>query len=328
MIDSNINIFEQEKKCTYKNEIYSVRDNGAVMRHTKGKERKRKYDNIWTFGTTINEKGYPCIASEVIHRIVATAFLGEAPSKSHVVDHINTNRQDNRPSNLRWVTRLENIFLNPITCKKIEKLTGLSIENVLSNIEILHKYTLPPNIAWMRNVSQKESESCLENLTRWAKTKSYPNNPYNGSLGEWIYQNRKQIIKYEYHRESEDNQIKKSDISLSLTKNAAQDTTRWKTLSEFPNCPSEISSTPLESYLEKLQSGVIFCKNKKFKSLVVETVLYKNMIIVKTKNEDENTVKPWAISTVIFDNNLFVHTIYNTYFEEIGADKYFSILQD
>lgn len=163
---TTINDFTEEKICTYKDETYSVRDNGAVMRHSKPEKRKRKLDDEWTFGTSINEKGYPCIAQQVIHRIVATAFLGDPPSKSHVVDHINTNRQDNRPLNLRWVTRLENIILNPITCKKIKGLTGMEIEDVLKDITVLHNFNLPPNISWMRAVNRKESESCLENLTK------------------------------------------------------------------------------------------------------------------------------------------------------------------
>ena len=50
---------------------------------------------------------------------MATAFHGEPPTKEHVVDHIDTNKQNNRPENLRWVTRLENILLNPITAKRI-----------------------------------------------------------------------------------------------------------------------------------------------------------------------------------------------------------------
>ena len=72
--------------------------------------------------------------SEPVHRIVGTAFSCEAPSKSHVVDHINTNRQNNRPENLKWVTRLENIVLNDITRRKLELLCGCSIEEILSDL--------------------------------------------------------------------------------------------------------------------------------------------------------------------------------------------------
>jgi len=62
-----------------------------------------------------------------IHRIVATAFHGEPPNPQYVIDHIDTNRRNNRAENLRWVTRLENVLLNPVTRNKIEFLCG-SIE--------------------------------------------------------------------------------------------------------------------------------------------------------------------------------------------------------
>ena len=38
------------------------------------------------------------------------------------VDHINTNRNDNRAENLRWVTKLENAN-NPLTRQKIKKVS-------------------------------------------------------------------------------------------------------------------------------------------------------------------------------------------------------------
>ena len=44
-----------------------------------------------------------------VSRCVATAFLGPAPSKHHVVDHIDTNRSNDAHTNLRWVTPTENI---------------------------------------------------------------------------------------------------------------------------------------------------------------------------------------------------------------------------
>lgn len=43
-----------------------------------------------------------------VHQLICLAFHGIPPSPKHEVDHINRQRDDNRPENLRWVTRREN----------------------------------------------------------------------------------------------------------------------------------------------------------------------------------------------------------------------------
>ena len=43
-----------------------------------------------------------------IHRLVARAFLGKPPTKSHEVAHFDGNRANPCVSNLRWATRSEN----------------------------------------------------------------------------------------------------------------------------------------------------------------------------------------------------------------------------
>jgi len=87
----------REVNCTYKEERYSVRENGEVLRHTRDGKRSRPTDNKWTFGKPNEQASYMEIASVRVHRIVATAFHGEPPTKEHVVDHIDTNRRNNRP---------------------------------------------------------------------------------------------------------------------------------------------------------------------------------------------------------------------------------------
>ena len=116
----SIDDYNEVKECIYKEETYSARDNGAVLRHQRKGVRKRKLDEVWSFGTPNIATGYMDFCGERVHRIVATAFLGPAPSEQHVVDHIDTNRQNNRPENLRWLTKLENILNNEITRKKVE----------------------------------------------------------------------------------------------------------------------------------------------------------------------------------------------------------------
>jgi hypothetical protein len=48
-------------------------------------------------------------ASIGIHRLVALAWLGPAPSPKHIVNHKNLNKTDNRVDNLEWVTRSEDL---------------------------------------------------------------------------------------------------------------------------------------------------------------------------------------------------------------------------
>lgn len=141
MNQQSISDYSQEMICIYKEETYSVRDNGAIFRHPRKEGRIRVLDAVWTFGKVNSQKGYLEIGNIAIHRIVAIAFLGPPPTAQHVVDHIDTNRQNNRPENLRWVTRFENIILNEITRKKIELLCGCSSKPFHKSVSIV-KYAV------------------------------------------------------------------------------------------------------------------------------------------------------------------------------------------
>ena len=175
--------YERRVECQYKGETYSVRDNGAVLLHPQNSDKPRPSDNKWTFGKYDDKTGYAKIAGESVHRIVATAFHGEPPSSQYVVDHIDTNRRNNRPENLRWVTKLENILLNPITVKKIEWACG-SIEEFLKDPSKLRKKDVDSGFEWMRAVTKEEALASLERMQSWAKSDSPSSNV---SIGEWIY---------------------------------------------------------------------------------------------------------------------------------------------
>ncbi len=215
----NIGEYKTIKECDYKGEHYSVRDNGAVLRHSKPDGKNRKLDNIWTFGTSqIN--GYLVIGTCRVHSIVATAFHGPAPTDKHIVDHIDTNRMNNRPENLRWLTRLENILNNPITVKKIELITQMPITEVVKDFSILKQYELPKNISWMRQVSSEEAASAWTSLQKWVKTENNSTDSEREPLRFYID---------------------------SLTENAAQ-VVEWHTKGFFP-CVEKCSSIKLEEYL-------------------------------------------------------------------------------
>jgi hypothetical protein len=230
MVD--LNGFKQEFVCVYKDERYSVRDNGAVLRYPLDGKKPRPTDNKWTFGKLNSKTGYLEIASVRIHRIIATAFHGEPPSKEHVVDHIDTNKQNNRPDNLRWVTRLENILLNPITARRIELVCG-SVEAFLADPSKFRDKFQEPNYEWMCTVNIQEAQASKERLLAWAKSDQ---SLQGGTLGEWIYNRNLPKVQVE----------EVPELTNSLTQNAKQK--NWKTPTEFPCCPKEIGRNPIISY--------------------------------------------------------------------------------
>lgn len=176
--------FIEVMECDYKGEHYSARDNGAIMRHAK--DKKRPKDNKWTFGRKDPASGYMRFCNEAVHRIVATAFHGEAPSSQHVVDHIDTNHCNNRPTNLRWLTKLENILLNDITRAKVEYICG-SIKAFLENPQLLFGHeSEDPNFTWMRAVSREEASNTLANLDKLKHKVSSVYDSKKG-MGSWAY---------------------------------------------------------------------------------------------------------------------------------------------
>lgn len=311
----DLNDFKLEISIIYKDEKYSVRDNGAVLRHNRKGKRLRKYDNQWTFGNPNKKTGYMEIASVRIHRIIATAFHGEPPTKNHVVDHIDTNKRNNRPENLRWVTRLENVLLNPITVKRIELACGCSIEEFLSDPSKFKDKFQEPNNKWMCMVSKEEAQASKRRLLAWAKIDKLPS---GGSLGEWIY-----------NRNTQKQYVEKvNELTKSLTPNAKQK--NWKTPSKFPCCPQERAEEPISAYFKMLKVGLVFCQNEVYSSLVSNSAISDNgqsIYVITESTEGENAVKPWALSKITYENGFYVHKSIQTFFSKEGAEKQYFLAQ-
>lgn len=313
---SLIDEFSQVKECVYKGERYSVRDNGAILRHTPAGKKKRKLDECWTFGKIDSQDGYLYIAAARVHRIVALAFHSEPPTKEHIIDHIDTNRQNNRPENLRYLTRLENALLNPITRSKIEYYCG-SVKAFLENPQTLRDAVLEnndKNMEWMRNVSIQEAQSCLKNLQYLSSQKDKTHSAPSRKMGEWIYQPI-------YPQEMNNYDTKALSPKLAVQR-------FWKTPSEFPLCPKECSQTPLEDYLRNLANGAVFSKNKNNSASVVEFAFSQNhnSIFIICKFEQQ-AMKPYALVQVVFENQSFVHINLGSFFSQIGACKQYTLAQ-
>lgn len=305
-------------ECCYKNENYTVRDNGAVLRHPRNNKRTRPTDNKWTFGKPNLRTGYLEIASVHIHRIVVTAFHGEPPTKQHVVDHIDSNKHNNRPGNLRWVTRLENIILNPITSRRIELVCG-SVEAFLEDPSKFRDKFQNPNYDWMCVVSKEEAQTSKKRLLAWAKS----NKPLQGgTLGEWIY-NR------DRSNEFDEALIEQVEFVDSLTPNAVQKSRNWKTPSEFPFCPNNKTPNPIISYFKNLRVGEVFSKSRFTNSIVEDFAISKdkNILWIMCRCSEENPIKPYSLVEISYQNNVFVHDSLGMFFEKVGAEKQFTLKQ-
>jgi hypothetical protein len=320
----NIGDFKQEVECVYKDERYSVRDNGAILRHCREGKRPRPTDNQWIFGKPNEKTGYMEIAAVRVHRIVAMAFHGEPPTKEHVVDHIDTNKRNNRPENLRWVTRLENILLNPITAKRIELICG-SVEAFLADPSKFRDKFPEPNYQWMCTVSKEEGQASLERLTTWAKSDKHLS---GGSLGEWLFNRTTKTIQ------------EKPAIIMSLTPRAAQRLIFPNDKPhEYPCTPQEVGSEPLVTYANNLKKGDACFRNHNGAYLVVKSGFSKDCqslyimseagyVWEQQENGEYITVPrnisspsdnydnlPAALTKITYENDLFVHSRIGTGFQ-------------
>jgi hypothetical protein len=309
--------YTEERTCIYRDERYSVRDNGAVLRHARENKPPRKNDNFWTIGK-VNQKGYLTIGNDVVHRIVAQAFWGHPPTSQHVVDHKDTNRQNNRPENLRWLTKLENILNNEITVKKIIYRCG-SIEAFLENPAILRNHeTADPNFSWMRAVTPEEAKISWERLQNWAKQKSTETKKSGTKIDEWIFKEQDNIS-----MEDEQPSFIDSHTPMALQEN-------YDLICTFPCCPDQITEDALSNYLSNLSVGSIFSFDTLASQIIIDYELRQgdHVLYVQTKQNGENCNNPHHLIQITILGDYFLHSKLGTYVDKMPKDKYSRIAQD
>lgn len=310
MTEVSVNDFQKEVECIYESERYSVRDNGAVLRHGRAGKRKRALDDQWTFGKENSANPYLHIAGTRIHRIVATAFHGDPPDPKYVVDHIDSNCRNNRPENLRWLTRLENSLKNPATRKKIEYLCG-SIEAFLENPSMLNEIQGDPNIGWMRAVTPEEARNCRIRMDVWASSESKSKGErrtvgQDSSFSDRVY---KPLQKWEIGLGRE------PGLDMALTPLCVQ--YMWRASMYFPLCPQPSEHSRLDAYFRNIELGSVFAYSdyEEFCPTLtaVEAVLLKDgsSILVMTECKNEK----WVIVGIQLDERTqhFFHFMVGSY---------------
>ena len=343
-MDNNtlLEVFGREVRCEYKERIYLVRDNGAILRLPKEGTRPSRYDNVWTFGTKDPKTGYMIFTGNTrVHQVVCTAFHGIEPEPHMVVDHIDTNRCNNRPENLRWLTRLENTLLNEATRKKIIYLCG-SVEAFIENPSILRDKALPPDISWMRTVTKEQTASCKKHIEKWAKNDDKPMSKGKG-IGEWIFSGEEMlearnwngdwelypykpwsVQKAEIEEKNQRIYEKEYGLKDSLTSEAKQ--LNWKTPTEFLLCPSEKDPHTLQAYLLNLIKGKTFTRTQYGDGgKVLEAGFNTEANAIYVLTEDGSPIKPWALCEITLQDGYFVHKNEGSFFHEDGGQKHFTL---
>lgn len=306
MSDELLHDFQREVEISFEDEIYLVRDNGAVLRRSRSSGRRRKLDNVWTFGRQEPSTGYMAIGTHIVHRIVAFAFHPQ-PTSKHIVDHIDTNRANNRAENLRWLTRLENVLRNPITMKRVIQIYG-SLEAFFNDPTTVIEHV--PDFSWMRTVTKEEAAESRRRLLSWAASTVTPT---GARIGEWVY------------RPQSPNLLPRVEVDekRSATPNALQ--RRWKVTCEFPACPPSLGSAPLTEYGAALISGCVFSRND-FGESFTEEVGSNGEILAVITRMPASSAKDWALAQVTIENGLFVHESHGTFFSREGAVNAFNRL--
>lgn len=330
-----------ERTCTYKGESYRVRDNGSVYRQPRPEGRQRKDDGKWTFGEKNETNGYMYIGQHRVHIIVATAFLGENDSKVYVVDHIDTNRCNNRAENLRWLTRLENALLNEDTCRKITYLCGGDIMKFVNNPSCLRELASDPDISWMRTVSAEEAKAAFARVqAMWVNQPRSLHSEQRKENEE--LKRREQAEAMGWNRTQNNNQhftAPKQPIYSTpdpiFTKAVYPATAlqkNWKTPTEFLCCPTESTETPLQDYYNNLAIGKIFTKNRYGMYAILDFVMLNNdnEILVATKSCQDNGfggAMSYGLSKIYHSGVQFLHESIRTFYSEDGVREQFTLLQ-
>ena len=91
--------YSEVKECEFKGEHYSVRDNGAIMRHARDGKPHRKDDDVWTFGKKDEKKGFENLGHD--YYLVYEFDSGKSAEYPNLPG-LNRGNQTSKPDFMTW----------------------------------------------------------------------------------------------------------------------------------------------------------------------------------------------------------------------------------
>jgi hypothetical protein len=170
---------------------------------------------------------------------------------------------------------------------------------------------------WMRVVTKEQAQESRRRLLEWAEKGQTGR---GGTLGDWIYKttSRAALLTIKGSAAGVAAPVEPEILDTpSLTAGAFQ--RKWRTPTEFPECPEILSGGTLKQYLERLKPGAIFARNRYGESIVVEAGIgpEAHSVICNTPTG----VKDWTHAKVFVDGEKFCHESGGTFFTQEGALK-------
>lgn len=102
----------------------------------------------------------------------------------------------------------------------------------------------------------------------------------------------------------------------------------WKIPAIFPLCPETSVNDPLGTYFARLFIGDVAVISPYGKTVISDTAMPPDGgSILLLGEHGKDSVKPWSLTQIFFEDGYFVHESHGMFFTLEGAEKEFTLAQ-
>ena len=115
-------------------------------------------------------------------------------------------------------------------------------------------------------------------------------------------------------------------LVVSQTPGALQ--RNWKVPALFPLCPQTSVDAPLKTYFEALYIGDVAVSNMFGETVIGDVAMTADGAGILVLGEHgKDSIKPWSLMQITFEDGYFVHESQGMFFAREGAEKRFTLAQ-